>query len=194
MSGPVITLIRHGETEWTLTGQHTSITELPLTQHGQEEARRLWPSLQDTAFTQVLSSPRLRARQTCQLAGLGERSTLETCLAEWEYGEYEGLRSADIHRARPDWNIFRDGCPGGETPGDVVQRADRLIVRLRAQGGKIALFSHGHFSQVFAARWIGWPVEEGEHFTLDPASLSVLGTRPGTQSTPAILKWNCSAT
>lgn len=190
MSGACVYYVRHGETAWSLSGQHTGRTEVLLTPHGEDQARGLWPRLQDISFAQVLVSPRQRALQTCRLAGQGATATVEPDLAEWDYGDYEGLRSDEIRRSRPDWNIFRDGCPNGETAEQLVIRADRLIARIRSLQGNIALFSHGHFGQVFVARWIGWAVGEGQHFVLDPASLSILRTRPGATDIPAILLWN----
>ena len=191
MSGPNVYYIRHGETAWSLSGQHTGRTDLPLTTHGEDEARRLLPRLQDVFFTQVLASPRRRALQTCRLGGQGATASEDPDLAEWDYGDYEGLRTQDIRRDRPDWSIFRDGCPNGETPEQVAARADRVIARIRSLQGNVALFSHGQFGQVFVARWIGWPVSQGQHFMLVPASLSILGTRPGTLDVPALLRWNC---
>ncbi|MDQ2929337.1 MAG: histidine phosphatase family protein, partial [Gemmatimonadota bacterium] len=167
--------IRHGETEWSLSGQHTGRTDVPLTRHGEDESRALEPLLRALTFTRVLTSPRQRARQTCELAGLGPAAEIEPDLAEWDYGDYEGQRSVDIRKGRPDWNLFRDGCPGGEMPADVSERADRLIARLLVLGGNVALFSHGQFGCVLAARWIGMPAIEGQHFALDAASLGILG-------------------
>ena len=190
MSGPSAYYIRHGETAWSLSGQHTGRTDLALTPHGADQARQLAPRLENIDFSAVLVSPRLRARQTCDLAGQGANAQIESDLAEWDYGDYEGLLSADIRRARPDWNILRDGCPNGETPAQVLARADRLIVRIRTLQGQIALFSHGQFGQVFAARWIGWPMIAGQHFVIDPASLGILGCKPGAADIPAILLWN----
>ena len=166
---PRIYLIRHGETEWSLSGQHTGRTDIPLTARGEDEARELGQRLRDIQFARVLTSPRQRARRTCELAGLGPVAEIEPDLAEWDYGDYEGQRSADIRKARPDWNLFRDGCPRGEMPAQISDRADRLIARLRVLDGNVALFSHGHFGRVLAARWIGLPVSEGQHFLLPTA-------------------------
>jgi broad specificity phosphatase PhoE len=191
--GPLrLTLVRHGETEWSLSGRHTGRTEIALTARGEDGARALEPHLRGVAFARVLTSPRARAQRTCVLAGLGP-AEIEPDLAEWDYGDYEGLRSAEIQRGRPGWNIFRDGCPGGEMPADVSARADRLLDRLRASGGDIALFSHGHFGRALAARWIGQPVIEGQHFTLSVASISILGFEPSHPETPAFALWNFSA-
>jgi probable phosphoglycerate mutase len=183
-------LIRHGETEWSLSGQHTGRTEVLLTARGEQGARALAPVLRETMFTRVLTSPRQRAQRTCERAGLGLAAEIEPDLAEWDYGDYEGLRSAEIHQERPGWNIFRDGCPHGETPEQISGRADRLIARLRAQGGTVALFSHGHFGRVLATRWIGLPVIEGQHFALGVASLGILGFEASHPETPAIALWN----
>jgi broad specificity phosphatase PhoE len=185
-----LTLIRHGETEWSLSGQHTGSTDIPLTACGEEGARALEPCLRGRAFARVLTSPRARAQRTCELAGLAPAAAIEPDLAEWDYGDYEGRRSADIHKERPGWNIFRDGCPHGETPAQVSDRADRLLARLRAQGGDVALFTHGHFGRVLAARWIGAPVIEGERFTLGVASLSILGFEPSHPETSTVVLWN----
>lgn len=168
-------LIRHGETTWSLSGQHTGLTDLPLTAHGEVQALELAPVLMALDFQHVLVSPRLRARQTCDLAGLGPIAELEPDLSEWVYGDYEGLRSADIRKDRPAWNIWRDGCPGGESPVEVRERADRLIARVRVLQGTVALFSHGQFGAAFAARWIGLAIVEGQHFAMRPAALCSLG-------------------
>ena len=183
-------LIRHGETEWSLSGQHTGKTEIPLTARGEEQARTLAPFLKAVTFSNVLTSPRLRARQTCDLAELGAQAKIEPDLAEWDYGDYEGRRSLDIRKDRPDWNLFTDGCPNGEAPQQASDRADRLIERLRTMSGPIALFSHGQFGAVLAARWIGLPVARAQNFPLGVASLSVLGYAAGYPEIPAITLWN----
>jgi broad specificity phosphatase PhoE len=183
-------LIRHGETEWSLSGQHTGRTEVALTARGEAGARELAPILANIAFARVLTSPRRRARRTCELAGLGARAEIAPDLAEWDYGDYEGLRSAEIHEERPGWNIFRDGCPHGESPAQISDRADRLLQALGAQGGNIALFSHGHFGRILATRWIGLPAIQGQHFALGVASLSILGFEPSHPETRAITLWN----
>lgn len=182
--------IRHGETAWTLTGQHTGNTDLPLTAHGEDEARELGGRLSHIAFTHVLTSPRQRARLTCELAGLGETAEIEQDLAEWDYGDYEGKQSVDIRKDRPGWNVYRDGCPGGETPVQILGRADRLIQRLRGLGGNIALFSHGQFGAALAVRWIGLPVVAGQHFSLGETSLSILSNDPHHPEVPVIALWN----
>jgi len=187
---PRVYLIRHGETEWSLSGRHTSRTEVPLTARGEARARDLGPRLRDLKFARVLTSPRQRARQTCELAGLGPQAEIEPDLAEWDYGDYEGLRSADILGARPKWNLFHDGCPNGETPAMVSARADRFIARLRAQDGNVALFSHGHFGRVLAARWIGLPVMEARGFLFGTAALGILDFEHGDAGSPVIALWN----
>jgi probable phosphoglycerate mutase len=187
---PRIYLIRHGETEWSLASRHTSRTDIPLTEQGEQDARKLAERLRDLRFSQVFTSPRQRARRTCELAGLGPAAKIEPDLAEWDYGDYEGQHSVDIRKGRPDWNLFRDGCPRGEMPAQVSGRADRLIARLRALDGNIAIFSHGHFGCVLAVRWIGMPVIEGQHFLLGTASLSIFGYEPSHPEVPVIEMWN----
>lgn len=182
--------IRHGETEWSLTGQHTGRTDLPLTPRGEEKARQLSKQLQGIQFARVFTSPRQRAMRTCGLAGLSSGAEVEPELAEWDYGDYEGQRTADIRKQRPDWNIFEHGCPGGEMPDQISARADRLIARLRAIGGNVALFSHGHFGRVLAVRWIGLPVNDGKRLTLDTASLSILAYEHERWDSPVIALWN----
>lgn len=180
-------LLRHGETEWSLNGRHTGVTDIPLTENGRSAARRLEPILAQETFALVLTSPLQRARDTCDLAGLGKRANAETDLIEWNYGEYEGLTTQQIRRTRPDWSVFRDGCPGGESPEQVGARADRLLVKIRATEGNVALFGHGHFSRVLAARWINLAANYGEHFLLDTATLNVLGYY---REAPALKMWN----
>ena len=180
-------LLRHGETEWSRGGRHTSVTDLPLTENGRMAARRLQPILAKEIFEMVFTSPLRRARETCELAGLIKSATVEPDLVEWNYGEYEGLTTQEIRLARPDWSLFRDGCPGGESPEQVASRADRLIAKIRDTTGNVALFAHGHIFRVIAARWIDLPVNHGERFLLDTATLSVLGYY---YETPAIKTWN----
>ena len=180
-------LIRHGETEWSLSGQHTGTTDISLTENGRHVARHLAPLLARATFALVLTSPLHRARETCALSGLGERAGVDADLMEWNYGEYEGLTSGQIHAAAPGWMIFRDGCPGGESPGQVGARLDRVIARIRSVEGDVALFGHGHVFRVFAARWLGLPVTAGSHFLLDTATVSVLSHYRGI---PAIKRWN----
>jgi probable phosphoglycerate mutase len=183
-------VVRHGETEWSLSGRHTGRTDIALTANGERQARELRPRLERVRFSAVVCSPRLRARRTCELAGLDSKATIDPDLAEWDYGEYEGLRTIDIARDRPLWNIFADGCPGGETPQAIGLRADRLIARLRALAGNVALFSHGQFSCVLAARWIGLPVLEAQRLAFGPASLGVLGSDPHHPLVAQIERWN----
>ena len=185
-----ICLIRHGETAWSLSGQHTGRTDLGLTGHGEAQARALAERLGAYQFTRVLVSPSLRARQTCELAGLGGASQIDAGLAEWDYGSYEGLRTQDIHQTNPLWNIWRDGCPGGESPASVRTRADLLIARLEAMQGTVALFSHGHFGAALATRWIGLALVEGEHFALHTASVSLLGSAPYHPDLHNMELWN----
>lgn len=185
-----IYFVRHGETAWSLSGQHTGRTDLPLTANGESEARSLGACLRNIRFSRVLTSALQRAQQTCELAGLGAVGEIEPDLAECDYGEYEGRRTADIQETRPDWNVWRDGCPGGETPAELSERADRLIRRLTAMDGSIALFSHGQFGGALAARWIGLPTRDGQHFALGPASLSILGYEPGHAEVRVLALWN----
>ena len=180
-------VVRHGETEWSLSGQHTGVTDLPLTENGRAVARRLGPILAEQSFALVLTSPLSRARETCELAGLGARAVIEPDLKEWNYGEYEGLTQEQIHAKRPGWLVFRDGCPGGESPKQVGARADRVIARVRAAAGDVALFAHGHLFRVLVARWIGLPPEAGQRFLLDTATLNVLGYY---RDAPAVKIWN----
>lgn len=189
-----IYLIRHGETEWALSSRHTGRTDLPLTQNGENEARELGAHILNLniQFTHVLTSPLLRARQTCELVGLNEVAKIEPDLVEWDYGDYEGKRSVDILKVRPDWNIFREGCPHGEIPAQISERADRLITRLHALVGKVALFSHGQFGGVLAARWIGLPLDQAQHFPLGTASLSILSFNPHHPEISVIELWNAS--
>jgi broad specificity phosphatase PhoE len=172
---PVTYLARHGETAWSLTGQHTGLTDIPLTERGERNARRLGERLKGLTFAQVFTSPLRRAFRTCELAGFAAVATVDPDLVEWNYGNYEGRRSAEIRAERPDWQLFRDGCPGGETPVDVAVRADRVVSRVRAVQGDVLLFSSGHFLRVFAARWLGLEPGAGRFFLLSTASLSALG-------------------
>jgi probable phosphoglycerate mutase len=180
-------LIRHGETEWSLSGQHTGITDIPLTENGRNVARLLKPVLAKEAFARVMTSPLQRARETCELAGFGERAEIDRDLMEWNYGEYEGLTPKQIHAKAPGWMIFSDGCPGGESPKQVGARADRVIARIRAAEGNVVLFAHGHIFRVFAARWLGLPVAAGGHFLLDTATLNILSYY---RDIPAVKRWN----
>jgi len=180
-------LLRHGETEWSLNGQHTGVTDILLTENGRKAARLLQPVLAEETFTLVLTSPLQRARETCELAGLGKQATIESDLIEWNYGEYEGLKTEQIRLTRPGWSVFRDGCPGGESPEQVAARADRVLSKVRATEGNVALFAHGHILRVLAARWINLSANYGEHFLLDTATLNVLGYY---RESPAFKIWN----
>jgi broad specificity phosphatase PhoE len=180
-------LARHGETKWSLSGQHTGITDIPLTENGRNVAKQLEPILAKETFTLILTSPLERSRETCKLAGLGTRAEIDRNLMEWNYGEYEGLTPKEIHAKAPGWMLFRDGCPGGETPEQVSARIDRVIARTRAAQGHVALFAHGHIFRVFAARWLGLPAMAGCHFLLDTATLSILSYY---RNLPAIRRWN----
>ena len=187
---PVIYIARHGETAWTLTGQHTGLTDLPLTPQGERNARALADRLTGLTFAKVFTSPLQRAGKTCALAGFGAVAEVDSDLVEWNYGEYEGLRSAEIRAKRPGWQLFRDGCPGGESPAQVIARADNVMRRVRAVQGDVLLFSSGHFIRMLAARWIG--VEPSVHsmsFLLSTASLSAVGY-DGDVSRPVIRLWN----
>ncbi len=185
-------LIRHGETEWSLSGRHTGSSDIPLTAHGEDEARALASSLRQITFASVLTSPLQRARRTCELAGLGAHAEIEPNLVEWDYGDYEGLRTADIRKARPDWNVFRDGCPHGEQPAQAAERADRLIAHLSTVDGNVALFSHGQFGCVLAARWIELSVAQAEHFTLGPATVNTLSYNAAHTDVRVIALWNAA--
>ena len=189
MSMPIqqIYLVRHGETEWSLSGQHTGITDIPLTENGRRVAKLFEPLFAKVSFALVLTSPLQRARTTCELAGLGEQAEIDRDLMEWNYGEYEGLTPKQIHAKSPEWMLFRDGCPGGESPEQVGARVDRVIARVRAVEGHVALFAHGHIFRVLAARWLGFPAAAGCHFMLDTATLSVLSYYRGI---PAVKRWN----
>jgi broad specificity phosphatase PhoE len=180
-------LIRHGETEWSLSGQHTGITDISLTENGRNAAKQLEPILAKENFTMILTSPLERARKTCELAGLGAHAEFDRDLMEWNYGEYEGLTPKQIDAQAPGWMLFRDGCPGGEIPEQAGARVDRVIARVRAVEGHVALFAHGHIFRVFAARWLGLPATAGRHFLLDTATLSILSYYRGI---PAVKRWN----
>ena len=186
---PVIYLARHGETAWTITGQHTGLTDLPLTERGERNAVRLRERLAGLVFASVFTSPLRRAMQTCALAGFGAVAEIDRDLVEWNYGDYEGLRTAEIHAKRPDWELFRDGCPNGESPQQVGARADRVVSRIRAIKGNVLVFSSGHFLRVFAARWLGLEPAAGKFLMLGVASLSALSYEHDL-SNPAIRFWN----
>jgi broad specificity phosphatase PhoE len=186
---PVVYLARHGETAWSLSGQHTGRTDLPLTERGERNARALGQPLRGLEFAKVYTSPLQRAVRTCELAGFGTSAEIDPDLVEWDYGQYEGRRTADIHAERPDWQLFRDGCPGGESPDQIGARADRVVGRLRAIKGDVLVFSSGHFLRVFAARWLGLDASAGRYLLLSTASLSALGYEHNLTE-PAIRLWN----
>jgi len=187
---PIIYLARHGETAWSLSGQHTGVTDLPLTERGERNARQLGERLKGLAFAKVFTSPLQRAIRTCELAGFGAAAEADRDLMEWNYGEYEGRRTAEILAERPDWQLFRDGCPKGESPSEVGKRADRVVSRVRAVHGNVLLFSSGHFSRVFAARWLGLEPSAGRYFLLSTASLGMLAYEHNNPSEPVIRLWN----
>lgn len=186
---PVTYLARHGETAWSLTGQHTGLTDLPLTERGERNAGRLGQRLKELTFAKVWTSPLQRAVRTCELAGFAAVAEIDRDLLEWNYGAYEGRRSTEIHAERPDWQLFRDGCPGGEAPDEVGARADRVVSRIRTVQGDVLLFSSGHFLRVFAARWLGVEPGAGRFFLLSTASLSALGYEHNL-SQPVIRLWD----
>jgi broad specificity phosphatase PhoE len=186
----IIYLARHGETAWSLTGQHTGLTDLALTANGERNARLLGERLKGLAVAMVLTSPLQRARRTCELAGFSVAAEIDRDLVEWDYGQYEGRRTAEILAERPGWELFRDGCPGGESPEEVAARADRVVRRLRGIAGHVLVFSSGHFLRVLAGRWVGLePAAGGKHLMLSTASLSALGYEndPGR---PVVRLWN----
>jgi broad specificity phosphatase PhoE len=186
---PCVTLVRHGETEWSASGQHTGRTDIPLTEVGERKARGLQERLTGVAFDRVFTSPLQRARRTCELAGFGERAKVDPDLLEWNYGDYEGRKTTEIHAERPGWRLFRDGCPHGEQPADVGERADRVIGRLRAADDRAIVFSSGHILRVLAARWLGLPPSDGRLFMLSTASVSILGYEHDKDE-PAVSLWN----
>jgi broad specificity phosphatase PhoE len=182
-----VVLVRHGETEWSRDARHTGRTDVPLTDEGRRQAERLRGALGDWSFSRVLASPLLRALDTCRLAGLSDRAELSEALLEWDYGDYEGDTTAQIRERRPDWNLWRDGCPGGESAADVGARVDPLVAELQASEGDVAVFAHGHLLRVLAARWLEMPPEAGARFWLATATISVLGFE---RETPAFRRWN----
>ena len=187
---PIIYMARHGETAWSLTGQHTGLTDLPLTERGERNASRLKQRLEGLTLAKVFTSPLQRARRTCELAGFRAVAEIDPDLLEWNYGQYEGRRTAEIRAERPDWQLFRDGCPGGEAPAQVAARADRAVSRLRAVPGDVLLFSSGHFLRVLAVRWIGIELTaQARSFMLSTASLSALGYEGGLAQ-PVVRLWN----
>jgi broad specificity phosphatase PhoE len=191
MSGrlPVVYLARHGNTAWTDSGQHTGVTDLPLTADGERNAVRLGERLKGLTFAKVLTSPLQRAARTCELAGFGGVAEIDPDLVEWNYGEYEGLTSSQILQQRPDWDLFRDGCPGGESPEQIGERAYHVVQRIRSVTGDVLLFSSGHFLRVLAACWLGVGPSGGRFFLLNPASLSALSYEHNL-SRPAVQLWD----
>ncbi len=186
---PIIYLARHGETAWSVSGQHTGTTDIPLTERGEHNARQLGARLRDLAIAKVFTSPLIRAARTCELAGFGAMAEIDPDLREWNYGAYEGRRTLDIQKEKPDWQLFRDGCPGGESPGQVGARADRVAARARAVAGTVLVFSSGHFLRILAARWLGLEPAAGRYFLLDTGALSALGYEHKL-SQPVIRLWN----
>lgn len=186
---PSVYLARHGETEWSRSGKHTGLTDIPLTEQGEVKARRLGERLQGISFARVFTSPLQRAVRTCELAGFSAMAEMDNDLCEWDYGAYEGRRTVEIKEERPDWLLFRDGCPQGETPQQVAERADRVVTRLRETDGNLLLFSSGHFLRMLTSRWLGQHPLSGRYFLLSTASLSILGYEHN-RAEPVIRLWN----
>jgi broad specificity phosphatase PhoE len=189
---PIVCLARHGETEWSLTGQHTGLTDLPLTARGEQNARQLGERIRGLKFQHVFTSPLTRAADTCRLAGFADRAETMQDLVEWNYGDYEGRRTAEIRAERPNWDLFRDGCPHGESPTVIGARADRVVSKLRAATGNELVFSSGHFLRVLTARWLGMAPDAGRYFLLSTASFSTLGYEHNFRQ-PVIRLWNDSS-
>ncbi len=189
MAYPSFYLVRHGETAWTLSRQHTGLTDIPLTPAGEQHALALASRLQGFSFAAVFTSPLQRAAKTCELAGFGAVAQRDADLVEWDYGAYEGKTSAEIKKLHPGWNLFRDGCPGGETLEQVAARADRFIAKVRSFNGDVLAFSSGHCSRVLAARWLGLPPDAGRRFYCDTASLGILGYEHSLDE-PVVRLWN----
>lgn len=185
--GPELVLVRHGETEWTISGQHSGRTDVPLTAAGRRQVAAVAPRLAHRAFVRILASPLSRAWDTATLAGFGDRAERREDLVEWDYGDYDGVTTAEIRTDRPRWTVWADGVPNGETVDDVGRRADRVVAEARAGQGDVLVFSHGHFLRILAARWIGLPPADGRRLALGPASISVLGWE---RETPVIVRWN----
>jgi broad specificity phosphatase PhoE len=186
---PEITLVRHGETEWSASGKHTGRRDIPLTAKGEDAARKVGDRLRDKSFATVWSSPSVRARRTAELAGFGAAAETKPDLAEWDYGAYEGLKTKEILLERPGWSLFRDGCPEGESVAEAGARADRMVAALRAVNGDVLVFSSAHFLRTLTARWLGLPATDGALFVLDTASLSVLGYEHD-MTEPVLRRWN----
>jgi probable phosphoglycerate mutase len=185
--------VRHGETTWSLSGQHTGTTEVPLTERGEASVVALRSYLDGIEFSRVLCSPRLRAQRTCELLGLSQHAEIRDDVAEWRYGDYEGLRTIDIRKQTPGWDIWTDGCPGGESPAEMSARVDGVIASLEGLGGNIALISHGHFGSALLARWAGFAIAEGRHLGVDPASISILGHAAHEPEIRTLMLANASA-
>ena len=186
---PLVWIARHGETEWSLAGRHTGRTDIDLTERGERDARLLGGRLRDLAFAAIFTSPSTRAVRTCALAGFGDRAQPDADLVEWDYGRYEGLRTAEIRTERPSWKLFHDGCPGGESPEEIGRRADRVVGKVRAIEGDVLLVSSAHFLRVLTARWLALPVAAGQYFVATPAGLGCLGYEHD-RSEPAVRLWN----
>lgn len=187
---PRLFLARHGDTAWTETRKHTGRTDIPLNEKGIERAHQLGEQLRRFSFTKVYSSPLQRARKTCEVAGFGDKAEIDPDLSEWDYGEYEGLRTAEILKQRPGWELFRDGCPGGESPEDVAARADRFIRKIQNTPGDVLIFSSGHIIRMITARWLGLDPHMGRLFFCRPASVGVLGYEHNNRGEPIIGLWN----
>ena len=187
---PRLFLARHGDTPWTVSGRHTGRTDLALNDQGEQNARQLGERLQTNSFTRVFTSPLQRATKTCELAGFGDRAEIDRDLLEWDYGSFEGKTTDEILKERPDWQLYRDGCPKGESLDDVAGRAERFIARVRAIGGDILAFSSGHIIRMIAARWLGLPAAAGRYFYCRPASVGVLGYEHNSYAEPIIRAWN----
>ena len=186
---PQVFVARHGETEWSLTGQHTGNTDVPMTANGEAQARALGERIADIAFDQVWTSPRIRARRTAELS-LKTKPQVDPDLVEWDYGDYDGLTTDQIHARNPHWFLFRDGCPNGESPEAVSARADRVVAKLRAAGGTTIVFSHGHFSRALAVRWLGLPILDARYFNVGTAALGILSYEHNDLADPVIELWN----
>jgi probable phosphoglycerate mutase len=187
---PRLFLARHGETPWSLSGQHTSTTDLALTENGVRDGIKLGERLKAFSFAQVWTSPRQRAKRTAELAGFADRLVVDLDLVEWDYGDYEGVRTADILKKAPGWFLFRDGCPNGESPDQVGVRADRIVAKVRAQSGDVVVFSHGHFIRVLATRWLGQPVLDARYLLCGTASLGILSYEHHSRDEPVVSLWN----
>ena len=187
---PKLYLARHGDTAWTDSHQHTGRTDLPLNEHGEQHARHLGGWLREFSFTRVFTSPLLRASKTCELAGFGAGAEVDNDLIEWDYGRFEGKLTSDILNERPNWELYRDGCPDGETPGDVAARADRFLTRVQGFASNVLAFSSGHIIRMIAARWLGLPPGAGRVFFCDPASVGVLDFEHDHRDQPVLGLWN----